>query len=215
MLWLGVDSGGNCSAPVEEDRGSGSGHHDLRVPWDALGERVSLSWSSYRRGSITIQWTKSQWHHCTPPLFKHRDRVQPGLGLFAVLYSKFQAPICWCNCLSGTNWHQPQHGKTLTQRTSVSLPQARSLKFGVLKCSQHAWDKTQNTALPGRQRALTQTGWRQESKGFLEHMRGDCSLFCEGFLDSTWHKLLSSGIQKRAGTIFLHYHQHELTSVSR
>lgn len=87
------------------------------------------------------------WHHCAVPFLRTRvetnaEGSQARCQLFAVLPSKSQAPVHWCNYPFETYLHHPQHDETLLQRTSVYSHHSMSLKNGVLKFSRTAWDKT-------------------------------------------------------------------------
>ena len=55
----------------------------------------------------------------------------------------------------------------------------------------------------GGQMAQTQRGGRHGPEGHLGHRRKNCSLFCEGFLDSGRTELSSLGMRNRAVAIFL------------
>lgn len=55
---------------------------------------------------------------------------------------------------------------------------------------------------------------RQESEGTLGNRKGDCLLFCEGFLNSGRHELLPPGMKELADVIFTPTHQHGQTSVN-
>lgn len=87
--------------------------------------------------------------------------------------------------------------------TSTSPCHAVTLKFGFLTPSQCACDKTQVQYAVWWADSVD-IEWRQGSEGCLGHLKGDCSLLSEELLESAGCELLSQGMKKRAGTIFLH-----------
>ena len=87
----------------------------------------------------------------------------------------------------------------------LGFPHANSLNFGVLKLSQPAWDRTHVYCITRWTDGQTQTVWRQQCEGSLRYIKGDSSLFQEGFPDSRVQTPLS---RTREGTsaIFSPHH---------
>lgn len=144
---------------------------------DALcpaGRESSPSWSAFGwrcistagdRGSCRRQITWSQFF----PLLHH---------------NQLQAPAQTCNCFSGTEWRQaPCRQAIFRRRGAVCL--TGSFKICSFESQPRTGDKTQDSC---GAKCVIGVGTQVEGRNprDLGHRRGDCSHFCEGFLNGSW-----------------------------
>ena len=107
------------------------------------------------------------------------------VAVFPLLHhNQLQAPAQTCNCFSGTEWRQaPCRQAIFRRRGAVCL--TGSFKICSFESQPRTGDKTQDSC---GAKCVIGVGTQVEGRNprDLGHRRGDCSHFCESFLNGSW-----------------------------
>lgn len=146
----------------------------------------SPAWGAFECGGIAFPGIEElAVPMCWP--FSYYGKKDTGRGqqilvpAFCLLYHTL-----WITVQSPTNFWDKSAPSTArpSPRGSVQSILWGSLKCGVMKPRLVSKIKDRSTIAPGKWTAQMQAGWRQRSGKSQGHKRGDCLLFCEGFLKS-------------------------------